>query len=147
MNEKKKRPGLAEPSKGYNKSKKPNQTDRGLQRSNSKSTKKFHVGLDLEVGDDEVGWEGGDGVDATDLGGNEDDIARELGGEEGLDVELLVEAELGAGADDHVGVAEEKEASEDGGADEAAVAGHEDLGTLVGEKGGVWTRKKEEQGR
>lgn len=138
---------MAEPSKGYNKSKKPNQTDRGLQRSNSKSTKNFHVGLDLEVGDDEVGREGGDGVNATDLGGNEDDIARELGGEEGLDVELPVEAELEAGADDHVGVAEEKEASEDGGADEAAVAGHEDLGTLVGEEGGVWTRKKEEQGR
>jgi hypothetical protein len=27
------------------------------------------------------------------------------------------------------------------------VAGHEDLGTLVGEEGGVWTHKKEEQGR
>lgn len=95
------------------------------------------VGLDLEVGGDEVGGEGGVGVDAADLGGGEDDVARVLGGEEGLDVGLAGEVELGVGAEDDGGEAEREEAAQDRGPDEALVAGDEDLGVLVGEEGRV----------
>ena len=95
------------------------------------------VGLDLEVGGDEVGGEGGVGVDAADLGGGEDDVARALGGEEGLDVGLAGEVELGVGPDDDGGEAEREEAAQDRGPDEAPVPGDEDLGVLVGEEGGV----------
>jgi hypothetical protein len=93
------------------------------------------VGLDLEVGGDEVAGVGGVGVDAADLGGGEDHVAGLLGGEEGLDVGLAGEVELGVGADDDVGEAEGEEAAEDRGADEAPVSGDEDLGVLVGEEG------------
>lgn len=95
------------------------------------------VGLDLEICGDEVGGEGGVGVDASDLGGGEDDIAGLLGSEEGLNVGLAGQVELRVGADDDVGEAEGQESAEDRGADEAAVAGDEDLGVLVGEEGGV----------
>lgn len=96
-----------------------------------------YVGLDLEVGGDEVGGEGGVGVDSADLGGGEDHVARAFGGEEGLDVRLASQVELGVGADDDGGEAEREEAAHDGGADESPVAGDEDLGVLVGEEGRV----------
>ncbi|EAZ15576.1 hypothetical protein OsJ_30987 [Oryza sativa Japonica Group] len=66
------------------------------------------------VGSDEVDREGGVGVDAADLGGGEDDVAWELYGEEGLDVGLLGEVELGVSEDDHVDEAEGDEVVEDG---------------------------------
>jgi hypothetical protein len=50
-------------------------------------------------------------------------------------VGLAGEVELGVGADDDVGEAEGDEAAEDCGADEAPVAGDEDLRVLVGEEG------------
>ncbi|CAL5049018.1 unnamed protein product [Urochloa decumbens] len=95
------------------------------------------VGLDLEVGGDEVGGEGGVGVDAADLGGRQDNVAGLLRGEEGLDVGLAGEVELGVGAGDDGGEAEGEEVAKDRGPDEAPVARHEDLGVLVGEEGRV----------
>jgi hypothetical protein len=74
-------------------------------------------------------------VDAADLGGGEDDVTGPVGGEEGLHVGLAGEVEVGVGADDDVGEAEGEEAAEDRGADEAPVAGDEDLRVLVGEEG------------
>jgi hypothetical protein len=76
-------------------------------------------------------------VDAADLCRREDHVAGPLGGEEGLDVGLAGEVELGVGADDDGGEAEREEAAQDRGADEAPVARDEDLGVLVGEEGRV----------
>ncbi|WOL07531.1 hypothetical protein Cni_G16275 [Canna indica] len=51
------------------------------------------VGLDLEVDSDEIDQVGGVGMDSTDLGGGDDDVAGALSGEEGLDVGLASEVE------------------------------------------------------
>lgn len=59
------------------------------------------VGLDMEVG-----------VDATDLGSGENNVAVELDGEEGLHVGLVGEVELGVGADDNIGEAEGEKPAE-----------------------------------
>lgn len=52
------------------------------------------VGLDLEVGSDVVGGEGGVRVEVFDLSGVKDHVAGVLGGEEGLDVGMVGEVEV-----------------------------------------------------
>lgn len=94
------------------------------------------VGLDLEVDTDELGWIGLVGVDAADLGRGEDDEPGLLGSEEGLDIVLAGEVELGVSAEEEVGEAEVPELADNGGAHEASVSGHKDLGGFVGEEGG-----------
>lgn len=94
------------------------------------------IGLDLEVDRDEFGRVGVVGVDAADLGGGEDDVAGAVAGEEVVDGGLAGEVEVGVGAEEEVVEAEGAELVDDGGADEAAVAGDEDRGGLVGGEGG-----------
>lgn len=100
------------------------------------------VGLDLEVDGDEIGRVGLVRVDAADLRGGEDDEPGLVRGEEGVDGGLGGEIELGVGAEEEVGVAEGGEPADDGGADEAAVSGHEYGGGFVDRDRIHWRRRR-----
>lgn len=93
------------------------------------------VGLDLEVHGDEVGGVGAVSVDAADLGRGEDHEPGLLGGKEGVHVALACQVKLGVGAQDKVGKAQVAELPHDGRADQAPVAGDEDLRRLVAGEG------------
>lgn len=75
------------------------------------------VGLDLEVDGDEIGRISIVGVDAANFGSSKDDIIRLLGGEEGVDIGLTSEIELGVRAKQKIGEVEGEEFADDGGAD------------------------------
>jgi hypothetical protein len=62
------------------------------------------VGLDGEFVADEFGGVGVIGMDATDFGRGEEDVAGFFGGEEGFDSGLAGEVEFGVGAGEDVGV-------------------------------------------
>lgn len=60
------------------------------------------VGLNLKVNGDEICGESGVSVDAADLGGAEDNVARALSSKEGLDFRLTGKIKLRTRADDEV---------------------------------------------
>ena len=86
-----------------------------------------HVGLDLEIDGDEVGWVGVVGVDPTDFGGGEDDVSRLLCGEEGFDVGLVSEVEVGMCSEDEIGETGFLEFSDNCGSDKSSVSSDEDF--------------------
>ena len=89
------------------------------------------VAGDGEVVVEEVGWVGVVGVDAADAGGGEDHHCGPVLVEEGVGGGLVEEVEFGVGAGEDVGEAFGLEASVDGAADEAGVAGEVEGGISV----------------
>lgn len=83
------------------------------------------IGLDLEVDRDEIGGISVVGVDPANFGGGEDDIFRLVVREEGVNGGLGCQVKLGVGAKEEIGVAEGVELADDGGTNQAAVAGDE----------------------
>ncbi len=70
------------------------------------------------------------GLDASDLGGGEEDVFGTLGGEEAVDGPLVSQVKLAVGAGDDVGVALAPELADYGRPYHAAVAGYVYLGCL-----------------
>lgn len=107
------------------------------------------VGLDDEVIPDEVGRIGAVSKDAANFGRCENDMLWFFLGEEGVDGTRIEEVELGAGAEQKVGVALVLERADDGRADETPVAGDVDAGVGfhvvrhrgLEEESGVWRWK------
>lgn len=85
------------------------------------------VGLNLEVDGDEISRICIVGVDTAHFGSGKDDELGLLGGEEGLDVVLAGQIELGVGTKDQVGKSQGLELADNGRADQATVSRHEDL--------------------
>jgi hypothetical protein len=92
------------------------------------------VGLHHQVVVDEVSRIGVVGMDATDLGGGQVDLAGALFGKEGLHGGLVAQVELGMGAGEDVFRVDTLlgQAAHDGAADHAAVAGDKDFGGMHG---------------
>jgi hypothetical protein len=78
-------------------------------------------------------------MDASNVGGHEDHIARALGvgGEEGLKVSLAGEVKLGVGVGHDAGEDKHEEATHDGLTDKIVAPDDEDLCVLVDEEGRV----------
>ncbi|KAE7997420.1 hypothetical protein FH972_002059 [Carpinus fangiana] len=86
------------------------------------------------------------GVDATDHGHDEDHELGLLSCEEGVYVSLATQVELGLGVQDGAGEAQAAELSHDGKADQAPMAGNEDIRRLVAaEQRSCCERERSEQ--